>query len=91
MYFFIYRAGIGISSSNQTIFYAECDDSMKVSEGGGNPNENEMINVIYIPIENAKEMGFNESINKPSGLMFALLWFFDKIAHKYMDSGSDCK
>lgn len=59
------------------MYYAEIDDTMKVSEGGGSENEQEMIDVIYIPVDECKKMIFDEDIQKGPGLMFAVMWFFD--------------
>jgi UDP-sugar diphosphatase len=47
---------------------------MKVSEGGG--IDNEEIEVITLPLGDAKSFIYNEEIAKSSGLMFAFLWFF---------------
>lgn len=66
---------VGISGTYQTIYYASCDDSMKVSDGGGLHDEE--IEVIYIPLEKAKEFMFDESYQKTTGVMMGFYWFFD--------------
>ncbi|WP_324172203.1 NUDIX hydrolase [Sulfurimonas sp.] len=68
---------VGISGTKQILYYAECDDGMKVSEGGG--LEEEEIEVIYLPINKAKEFMFDESYQKTPGLLMAFYWFFDNI------------
>jgi len=72
-----YYTSVGISGTQQTLYYGECDDTMKVSEGGGLSEEE--IEVIYIPMADAKEFMFDESYQKTSGLLMAFYWFFDNI------------
>jgi UDP-sugar diphosphatase len=74
-----YYTSVGISGSSQTLYYAECDDSMKVNNGGG--LEEEEIEVIYLPVDEAKAFMFNESYQKTPGMMMAFYWFFDNILH----------
>lgn len=68
---------VGVSGATQTLYYATCDDNMKVDEGGGLSEED--IEVIYIPHEKAKEFMFDESYQKTSGMMMGFYWFFDNI------------
>lgn len=70
-----FYTSVGISGTQQTLYYAECDNSMQVSNGGG--LEDEEIEVIYIPISDAKAFMFDESYQKTSGLLMAFYWFFD--------------
>ena len=49
---------------------------MRVSEGGG--LEEEEIEVIEIPLENAKEFLFDTNYKKTPGMMMAFYWFFEK-------------
>jgi UDP-sugar diphosphatase len=70
-----FYTSVGISGAKQTFFYAEIDESMKVSEGGGLSDED--IEVIYIPLSKAKEFMFDESAQKTPGLMMAFYWWFD--------------
>ncbi len=69
-----FYTAVGIAGGKQTLFYANVDDSMKVSEGGG--DETEEIEVIYLKKDKAQEFMFDENIATTSGLMFALMWFF---------------
>ena len=70
-----YYTSVGISGAKQTLYYGACDDSMKVTDGGG--LEEEDIEVIYIPLKDAKEFMYDESFQKTPGLMMAFYWFFD--------------
>ena len=70
-----FYTSVGISGTNQTLYYAECEESMKINEGGG--LDEEEIEVIYLPLADAKEFMFNPSYQKTPGLLFALYWFFD--------------
>ncbi len=72
-----FYTSVGISGTQQTLYYAECNDSMKVSDGGGLHEEE--IEVIYIPLADAKSFMFDEKYQKTSGLMMAFYWFFDNI------------
>ncbi len=66
---------VGISGASQTLYYAECDESMKTTEGGGLAEEE--IEVIYIPTKEAKQFMFNENYQKTPGMLMAFYWFFD--------------
>ncbi|RDD37273.1 Uridine diphosphate glucose pyrophosphatase [Trichoplax sp. H2] len=67
---------VGTSGCKQTYFYAECTDDMIVSSGGGVEAEGEMIDVYYLPLDEAREFIFDDSLIKPAGLIMAFLWFF---------------
>ncbi len=67
---------VGFAGSKQTLFYTEVTESMRVSEGGG--IDTELIEVIEMPISSAREFIFDESIAKTTGILFALMWWFDK-------------
>ncbi|NEW61682.1 NUDIX domain-containing protein [Sulfurovum sp. bin170] len=67
---------VGFAGSKQTIFYTEVTESMRVSDGGG--IETELIEVVDMPISKAREFIFDESIAKTTGLLFALMWWFDR-------------
>ncbi len=70
-----FYTSVGISGTYQTIYYAECDDSMKVNDGGGLADES--IEVIYLPVNESKEWIFDESYQKTTGVMLAFYWFID--------------
>jgi len=69
-----FYTSVGISGTFQTLYYAEVDDSMKVSEGGGIDDED--IEVIYLPLEETQKFMFDETYQKTTGLSLAFYWFF---------------
>ncbi|XP_043930304.1 uridine diphosphate glucose pyrophosphatase NUDT14 [Protopterus annectens] len=75
-----YRSGVGVTGSLHTAFYAEVTDNMKVTAGGGQPEEGELIELVEIPLMNAMAFAYNESIPKPAGVLFGLMWFQTNIA-----------
>ena len=71
-----FYTSVGFAGSRQTLYYAEVDESMKVSEGGG--VDGEEIEVLMLPVREAKAMMLDETIAKTPGLMFAFLWWEQK-------------
>ena len=71
-----FHTSVGFAGSKQTLYYVEVDESMKVSDGGG--IDDEQIEVIYLPISEAKTLIYDENISKTPGLMFAFMWYLDK-------------
>ena len=72
-----FHTSVGFAGSKQMMYYAKVDESMKVSDGGG--VDDEQIEVIFLPVSEAKAFIYDESIAKTPGLMFAFMWYFDKI------------
>ena len=72
-----FHTSVGFAGSKQVVYYAQVDEGMKVSEGGGIDHED--IEVVYLPLSEAKALIYDESIAKTPGLMFAFMWWFDKI------------
>ena len=70
-----FHTSVGFAGSKQMLYYTQVDKSMKVSEGGG--VDNEMIEVVTIPVKDAKALIYDESIAKTPGLMFAFMWWFE--------------
>jgi UDP-sugar diphosphatase len=70
-----FYTAVGFAGGRQTLFYAQVDESMKVSNGGG--VDEEEIEVLYLPLKNAKSFIFDEDIAKTPGLMYAFLWYFE--------------
>ncbi len=66
---------VGFAGGKQTLYFAKVSDMTKVSEGGGLEDEN--IEVIYLPLSEAKTFMYDQSIVKTPGLLFAFMWFFD--------------
>ncbi len=71
-----FYTSVGFAGSRQILYYAEIDESMKVSQGGG--VDGELIEVIEIPLSEAKALIYDEAIAKTPGLMFAFMWWMDK-------------
>lgn len=71
-----FYTAVGFAGGRQTLYFAKIDESMKVSEGGG--IEHEDIEVVYLKKDKTIEFMFDESIATTSGLMFALMWYFEK-------------
>ena len=69
-------SAVGTSGSEQVIYYVQVDESMRVSDGGGIADEE--IEVIEVPVKEAKDFMYDESIGKTVGLMFAFMWWFDR-------------
>jgi len=69
-------SSVGTAGNSQVIYYTEVDESMRVSEGGG--IHDEMIEVVELPVKEAKTFMYDETIGKTVGLMFAFMWWFDR-------------
>jgi len=65
-------SAVGTSGSEQVIYYAEVD-------GGG--IETELIEVIELPVKEAKTFMYDESVGKTVGLMFAFMWWFSRFGN----------
>ena len=48
---------------------------MRVGQGGGNPDEGELIEVVEIPVNEILAFVMDESIEKPVGLLFGVTWY----------------
>jgi UDP-sugar diphosphatase len=70
-----FHTSVGFAGSKQTLYFAEVDESMKVSEGGG--VDHEQIEVVYLSVDEAKAMIYDESIAKTPGLMFSFMWWLE--------------
>nr|XP_039254473.1 uridine diphosphate glucose pyrophosphatase NUDT14-like [Styela clava] len=71
-----YRSGIGTHGNVQSLFYAEVTEEMEVHKGGGLESEGEMIETYHLPVAKIQEfIDDHSSLNRPSGCLFALMWF----------------
>lgn len=68
-----FHTSVGFAGSKQTLYYAQIDDCMKINEGGG--IDDEMIEVVYISIDEAMCLAHNENIIKTPGLLYSLAWW----------------
>lgn len=75
-----FHTSVGFAGSKQTLYYAAVNESMKVSEGGGVDHED--IEVVYLPVSEAKTLLYDEDIAKTPGLMFAFMWYFDRLSNR---------
>ena len=71
-----FYTAVGFAGGQQTLFFAEINDEMKVDEGGG--IDEEEIEVVYLPVNKAQEFILDEQIAKTPGLMFSFMWFMEK-------------
>ncbi|XP_051511508.1 uridine diphosphate glucose pyrophosphatase NUDT14-like isoform X2 [Myxocyprinus asiaticus] len=78
-----YRSGVGVTGSKQTMFYAEVSDENRIGEGGGKPQEGELIEVVKVPLHEAMTFAFDESIPKTMGVIFSFMWFHSNMSPKY--------
>jgi UDP-sugar diphosphatase len=67
---------VGFAGGKQNLYYCEVDDGNKIGDGGG--VEEEDIDVVYLPVSEAREFIYDSSKVKTTGLMFAFMWFFDR-------------
>ncbi|MEY3089921.1 MAG: hypothetical protein RL113_237 [Pseudomonadota bacterium] len=70
-----FHTSVGFAGSKQTLYCVNVDDSMKVNEGGG--VDHEQIEVVYLPVNEAQTLLYDETIAKTPGLMFAFMWWFE--------------
>ena len=73
-----FYTSVGFAGSKQHLYFAKVDESMRITDGGGVAGE-EMIEVVELPINEAKKIMYNEDIPKTPGLLFAFNWFFARI------------
>ncbi|PHS34079.1 MAG: NUDIX hydrolase [Sulfurovum sp.] len=71
-----FHTSVGFAGSKQLLYYAEVDDGMKIHDGGG--VDDEQIEVIYLPVSEAKSFIYDESMAKTPGLMFAFMWWLER-------------
>lgn len=70
-----FYTAVGFAGSVQTLFYANVNESMRVNNGGG--VDAESIEVIEIPVSEAKAFAMDETKAKTPGLMFGFGWFLE--------------
>ncbi|KAL2082305.1 hypothetical protein ACEWY4_022123 [Coilia grayii] len=78
-----YRSGVGVTGAKQTMFYAEVSDENRVGEGGGQPQEGELIEVVKVPLHEAMSFAYDEKIPKTMGVIFSFIWFQSNMSPKY--------
>ena len=78
-----FHTAVGFAGSSQTLYYAQVDETMKVSDGGGIEDEN--IEVVELSVDDAYNFVYNEKLVRTSGLMFALMWWFKEVDNLSQD------
>ncbi|XP_063079617.1 uridine diphosphate glucose pyrophosphatase NUDT14 [Engraulis encrasicolus] len=78
-----YRSGVGVTGAKQTMFYAEVSEENRVGEGGGQPAEGELIEVVRVPLHEAMSFAYDEKIPKTMGVIFSFIWFQSNMSPKY--------
>ena len=58
-----------------SLFYVEVTDSMKVGPGGGLVEEGEMIEVVEMSPEEARNYLKKPTVNSPTFKLYALSWY----------------
>jgi len=71
-----FYSAVGFAGSKQTLYFASLNDSDMIHEGGGIDEEN--IEVIYIPVDEAKSFLFDETKIKTPSLMYAFMWYLER-------------
>ena len=74
-----YMSGVGLTSSRQTMFYAEVTDAQRGGPGGGLAEEGELIEVIHLNLDDAQAFADNPDIPKTLGVIYAISWFFSQV------------
>nr|CDJ97233.1 NUDIX hydrolase domain containing protein [Haemonchus contortus] len=72
------------SGGIQYLFYTEVDDSMKVTEGGGNPAEDEYITKVFLSESEVLDFVNDENCTGPPSMLYGLLWWFAHRPHPKM-------
>jgi UDP-sugar diphosphatase len=67
---------VGFAGGEQTLFFAAVNESMHIAKGGG--IDDEMIEVVKLPLKDAKAFMYDEQKAKTPGLLFAFMWFFEQ-------------
>ena len=70
-----FYTSVGFAGSRQTLYYAEVEESMRVSQGGGIAGE-EQIEVLELDPAAARQLMEDENVARTSGLLYGLCWWF---------------
>lgn len=71
-----FYSSVGFGASRQTLFLAYVSDGIKTGPGGGVDVED--IEVVSIPISQARDFLYDENLAKTPGIMFAFEWYLAK-------------
>ncbi|WP_292658732.1 NUDIX domain-containing protein [Nitratifractor sp.] len=70
-----FYTSVGFAGSRQNLYYAEVVESMRVSQGGGIPGE-EQIEVLELDPAAAHQLMEDEKVARTPGLLYGLCWWF---------------
>jgi len=73
-----FYTSVGFAGAKQTLFFAEVNEDMRLHGGGG--VDMEQIEVVELPVSEARSFIYDETKAKTPGLMFAFMWFFDRFS-----------
>jgi len=73
-----FYTSVGFAGSRQTLFFGSIDETRKEHSGGG--IDQEEIELVFLPLCEAKAFMMDENIPKTPGLLFAFHWFFERTA-----------
>jgi UDP-sugar diphosphatase len=76
-----FYTSVGFAGSRQTLYYVEVTPAMRKDAGGG--VDEESIEVVELPVREARRWMYDESIPKTPGLLFAFCWFFNGREREY--------
>jgi len=79
----VFVGSVGASGGCQNLFYVEVDDSIHTAEGGGLPQEGELLRVKEMSIEEVEAYVQQDHVNSPPGFLYAILWFQLNKASKF--------
>ena len=71
-----FYTAVGFAGAQQTLYYCEVNDEMKMHEGGGVHVED--IEVVYLGIDEARSFILDETKAKTPGIMYAMMWWFQQ-------------
>ncbi|MFT7801880.1 uridine diphosphate glucose pyrophosphatase [Arapaima gigas] len=78
-----YRLGVGVTGAKQTLFYAEVSDENRAGEGSGRTPDGGLVEVVKVPLHEAMNFAYDESIPKTIGVIFSFVWFHGNMTPKY--------
>ena len=73
-----FYTAVGFAGAQQTLYYCEVNDEMKIHAGGGVHVED--IEVVYLNVDEAKTFVLDETKAKTPGIMYAMTWWFQQQA-----------
>lgn len=71
-----FYTSVGFAGSKQTLYFVEVANANRSSSGGG--IDTEKIEVVHLPLSEARAFMQDEALVKTTGLLFAFMWYFEK-------------